>query len=84
MSTTLVSLADGADLILTGMAYQEVAANVAEYYDIPLSILHFAPVQANGQLRPYLPAWFVSFVMTVAEWLIGPRGRRSKKHSVAT
>ncbi|MEE3065106.1 MAG: glycosyltransferase [Actinomycetota bacterium] len=72
MSTTLVSLADGADLILTGMAYQEVAANVAEYYDIPLSILHFAPVQANGQLRPYLPAWFVSFATTVAEWLIWP------------
>jgi UDP:flavonoid glycosyltransferase YjiC (YdhE family) len=72
MSTTLVSVADGADLILTGMAYQEVAANVAEYYDIPLSILHFAPVQANGQVRPYLPAWFVSFVSTVAEWLMWP------------
>lgn len=72
MSTTLVSLADGADLILTGIAYQEVAANVAEYYDIPLSILHFAPVQANGQLRPYLPAWFVSLVMTAAEWLMWP------------
>ena len=72
MSTVLVSLADGADLILTGMAYQEVAANVAEYYDIPLSILHFAPVQPNGRLRPYLPAWFVSFVTTGAEWLMWP------------
>ncbi|GAA4533843.1 glycosyltransferase [Mycobacterium paraffinicum] len=72
MSTVLVSLADGADVILTGMAYQEIAANVAEYYDIPLSILHFAPVQPNGRLRPYLPAWFVSFVTTGAEWLMWP------------
>jgi UDP:flavonoid glycosyltransferase YjiC (YdhE family) len=72
MSTALVSLADGADLILTGMAYQEVAANVAEYYDIPLSILHFAPVQPNGRLRPYLPAWFVSIMTTAAEWLMWP------------
>ncbi|MDQ2636739.1 MAG: glycosyltransferase, partial [Actinomycetota bacterium] len=30
MSRTLVSLADGADLVLTGTTYQEVAANVAE------------------------------------------------------
>lgn len=72
MNTVLVSIADGADLILTGMAYQEVAANVAEYYDIPLAILHFAPVQPNGRLRPYLPAWFVSFATTVAEWLMWP------------
>ena len=32
MSTTLASLADGADLLLTGMGYQELAANVAEYH----------------------------------------------------
>jgi UDP:flavonoid glycosyltransferase YjiC (YdhE family) len=30
MSTTLTSLADGADLLLTGPVYQEVAANIAE------------------------------------------------------
>jgi hypothetical protein len=51
MSTTLVSLADRADLILTGMAYQEVAANVAEFYDIPLSLLHFAPVSTDCRSR---------------------------------
>src|ERR1700761_2248300 len=34
MSTTLASLADEADLLLTGMSYQELAANVAEYQRI--------------------------------------------------
>ncbi|MGO8967287.1 MAG: glycosyltransferase, partial [Mycobacterium sp.] len=35
MSTTLTSLADGADLVLTGQTFEEAAANVAEYYDVP-------------------------------------------------
>ena len=42
MSTTLTSLAEGADLLVTGLAYQEAAANVAEYYDIPLATLHYS------------------------------------------
>jgi UDP:flavonoid glycosyltransferase YjiC (YdhE family) len=72
MSTTLTSLADGADLLLTGMAYQDAAANVAEYYDIPLAALHFAPVRANGQFLRFLPAPFVRSATTVAERLIWP------------
>ena len=50
MSRTLTSLADGADLLLTGQTYQAVAANVAEYYDIPLAALHHFPMRVNGQL----------------------------------
>ena len=41
--TTLVTLADGADLLLTGRGERGLAANVAEYYDIPLATLHFFP-----------------------------------------
>ena len=55
MSTTLMSLADGADLLFTGLVYEELAANVAEYYDIPLATLHYFPVRANGQ-TPVHPA----------------------------
>ena len=33
--TTLMSLADGADLLLAGYNQQTLAANVAEYYGIP-------------------------------------------------
>ena len=49
-STTLKSLADGADLLFTGVNFQEPAANVAEYYDIPLATLHYFPIRANGQI----------------------------------
>jgi UDP:flavonoid glycosyltransferase YjiC (YdhE family) len=38
MSRTLTTLADGADLVLTGGMYQEVGADIAEYYDIPLAV----------------------------------------------
>src|SRR5262249_44800148 len=54
LSTTLTSLADGADLLVTGMNYEDAAANVAEYYDIPLATLHWFPLRANGQLLPFL------------------------------
>ena len=44
-SATLMSLTNGADLLLAGMNEQGLAANVAEYYGIPLAALHFYPVQ---------------------------------------
>src|SRR5437879_6221599 len=50
MSTTLTSLADGADLLFTGLVYEEVAANVAEYHGIPLATLHYFPLRTNGQI----------------------------------
>jgi vancomycin aglycone glucosyltransferase len=42
-STTLTALANGADLILTGISERGLAANVTEYYGIPLAALHFFP-----------------------------------------
>ncbi|OMC52900.1 glycosyltransferase [Mycobacterium sp. IS-2888] len=39
----LTTLAEGADLILTGKGAQGLAANVAEYYGIPIAVLHFFP-----------------------------------------
>jgi UDP:flavonoid glycosyltransferase YjiC (YdhE family) len=69
MSRTLTSLADGADLILTGALYQAVAANVAEYYDIPLAALHCFPLRANGRLFPILPPPLVRSGISVIWWL---------------
>jgi UDP:flavonoid glycosyltransferase YjiC (YdhE family) len=69
MSTTLTSLADGADLLLTGQIYQEVAANVAEYYDIPLATLDYFPMRVNGQLVPILPSSLIRSAMSVIWWL---------------
>ena len=69
MSTTLRSLVDGADLLFTGGSFPEAAANVAEYYDIPLATLHWFPMLANGQLVPILPSPLIRSAMTVNEWL---------------
>src|ERR1700758_5640897 len=56
MGRTLMSLAgDGPDLLLTGVVYEQQAANVAEYYSIPLVALHFFPARATGHLLPILP-----------------------------
>jgi UDP:flavonoid glycosyltransferase YjiC (YdhE family) len=40
-----MSLTIGADLLLAGITEQGLAANVAEYYGIPLAALHFFPPQ---------------------------------------
>ena len=69
-STTLTSLADGADVLVTSsVGFEQLAANVAEYYDIPLATLHWFPLRANGQLLPFLPAPLCRSAMTVYERL---------------
>jgi UDP:flavonoid glycosyltransferase YjiC (YdhE family) len=70
MSTMLTSLSDGADLLLTGMSYQELAANVAEYRDIPLATLLWFPIRVNGHVIPTLPAPLLRWAMSVYEWLV--------------
>lgn len=72
MSTTLMSLSDGADLLFTGINFEDAAANVAEFYDIPLATLHYFPLRPNGQTLRFLPAplarsavrafWWVSWL----------------------
>ncbi len=53
-SSTLTELASGADLLLASFNEQGVAANVAEYYGIPLAALHYFPTRiwASGALAP--------------------------------
>ncbi len=55
-TSTLTALAEGADVIVAGYGFEQFAANVAEYYDIPLVTVHFFPTLANGQVLPLLPA----------------------------
>jgi UDP:flavonoid glycosyltransferase YjiC (YdhE family) len=76
VSTTLTSLADGADLLFTGVIGEESAGNVAEYYDIPLATLHVFPIRANGQLVPSLPAPVGRSAMKMSEWLGWPMLKR--------
>ena len=44
-----MSLADGVDVLVAGITEQAPAANVAEYYGIPLAVLHFFPPGKNIQ-----------------------------------
>lgn len=50
LGTALTSLADGADLLLTDTSEHGLAANVAEYYDIPAATLHYYPSGGAAQL----------------------------------
>jgi vancomycin aglycone glucosyltransferase len=54
--TVLASLAAEADLLVTGMNEQRLAANIAEYHHIPLAALHFFPsrIQPSGELKSML------------------------------
>jgi UDP:flavonoid glycosyltransferase YjiC (YdhE family) len=54
--STLVSVAEGADLIIAGNGFEQFAANVAEYHGIPLVTVDFFPMRANGRVLPVLPA----------------------------
>ncbi|OCB26152.1 hypothetical protein A5675_26895 [Mycobacterium malmoense] len=69
VSATLMSVAAGADLLSTGINFEQPAANVAEYYGIPLATLHHFPMRANGQLVPTAPPTVVRSAMTATEWL---------------
>jgi vancomycin aglycone glucosyltransferase len=44
-TATLLALAEGADLLVAGFNERGMAANVADYHDIPLAVLHFFPEQ---------------------------------------
>ncbi len=69
MSRTLMAQADGADVILTGMTYQEVAANVAEKLGIRLATVHYFPVRANSVILPVkLPSGIVERGFAITEW----------------
>jgi UDP:flavonoid glycosyltransferase YjiC (YdhE family) len=70
LSTTLTSLADGADLLFTGLFFEQPTANIAEYYDIPLATLHYVPARANGHLVPLVPAPLIRSTMKMVEWLV--------------
>jgi UDP:flavonoid glycosyltransferase YjiC (YdhE family) len=68
MGTTLKSLTDGADLLLTGVAQQGLAANVAEYQGIPLATLHYLPARVNGQLLPGVPSSLIRSAISAFWW----------------
>jgi UDP:flavonoid glycosyltransferase YjiC (YdhE family) len=75
MSTTLKSLAQGADLIFTGINFEDAAANIAEHYGIPLATLHYFPLRPNGQTLRFLPARLRRSAVA-AFWWVSWRGMK--------
>ena len=79
MNATLTELAADADIILTGTTYQEVAANVAERYDIPMAALHYFPARPNSHLLPVpLPKWAIKPGFAVGEWALWRIGKSAE------
>jgi vancomycin aglycone glucosyltransferase len=60
-SATLMSLTNGADLLVAGFNEQGLAANVAEHYGIPVVALHLFPE------RIWSSGWLFSLITKVAE-----------------
>lgn len=75
--TTLASEAEGADLLVTGLVFEEAVADVAEYCDIPLAAIHYFPARAHGQLFKMLPAPLTRSAMTMYEWLTWRMGKKA-------
>ncbi|ACC40802.1 glycosyltransferase [Mycobacterium marinum] len=69
MAGTLKTLADGADLVLTGMIHQGIALNAAEYYGIPLATMHFLPSRVNSRVIPILSPRLNRSVISALWWV---------------
>ncbi|UUO01969.1 glycosyltransferase [Mycolicibacterium novocastrense] len=65
----LLSLAEEADVLFTGVLGEQSAANVAQYHEIPLATLHTYPMRPNSQLNPMLPAPLARSAMKASEWV---------------
>lgn len=65
----LTSLARDADLLSTGINFEQAAANVAEYHAIPLIALHHFPMRPNGKLIASVPSPLTRSAGAISEWL---------------
>ncbi len=70
MSRTLTSVAGGADVLVTGVSYEELVFDVSEYCGVPLATVLWFPMRVNGRLLPNLPAPVLRTAMKLYEWLI--------------
>ncbi|PND54900.1 glycosyl transferase family 1 [Mycobacterium sp. ENV421] len=69
LNTALMTLAEGADVLFHGQVFEDLAANVAEYYDIPMVTLHYIPLRPNGQFLWFLPPALSRMAMSSFWWL---------------
>lgn len=70
MSATLAALTADADVLVTGVGYQELAADVAECRGIRLATVLWFPIRVNGRLIGGVPAPVIRSAMRAYEWLV--------------
>ncbi|AQT79165.1 glycosyl transferase family 1 [Mycolicibacterium litorale] len=78
MTATLQSLADEADVLVTGLIFEQPAANVAELYDIPLVTLHYFPVRIHSQLVAFVPPLLTRAIMRANDRLAWKSTRKAE------
>ncbi|WP_349271316.1 glycosyltransferase GtfA [Mycolicibacterium parafortuitum] len=78
MTTALTSLAQGVDVLVTGVSYEELVFDVAEYCGVRLATVFWFPMRVNGKLVPSVPGPVLRAAMTAYEWVVW----RSVKNSV--
>ncbi|MFI5511715.1 glycosyltransferase [Mycobacterium sp. NPDC051804] len=83
LNDKLVSLARGSDLLLSGLIYEQLAANVAEYYNIPFATLHTFPLRPNGHWIPGVPPTVTRCGMRMFDWMnwLGTRSLEATQRS---
>lgn len=79
LTATLVSLADGADVISTSVGYDAAVANVAEYQGIPFVALHTFPWRPNGRLFRLSPPPLTRTGMVVYDWMAWQLSRKAEE-----
>ncbi|MGW2660525.1 glycosyltransferase [Nocardia tengchongensis] len=53
----LLAVARGHDIVVTGMACEEVAVEVARHHDIPVAAVHFFPIRPNPSVPVVAAGW---------------------------
>ena len=70
MSRSLASVAGGADVLVTGVSYEELVFDVSEYCGVPLATVFWFPMRVNGKLLPRVPGPVLRAAMKVYEWVV--------------
>ncbi len=78
MTNTLKSLAEGADLLVTGLIFEHPAANVAELYGIPLATVHYFPVRVHSRLVSFVPPFLTRAIMRTNDRLAWQSTRKAE------
>ena len=65
----LTAFSEGSDIVVSGLLFEDGAANIAEHFNLPFVTLHYSPVRSSGDIPMPLPRPLRRSVMTTLELL---------------